>query len=179
MKVINVQGRKKTGKTTVVTAIISELCKRGYSVGSIKGIHIEGFTMDSGGDTVRHKAAGASTVTALCHDETNIMFTRRLSLCEILEHYDNDWVVIESHVDLNCPNIVTGCTAEYRGGEEDNDYDGRNVSLAEQVNDLTIACSGVAANEVTEYKGLPVINAQSDIERLVDLIEEKTPDYEK
>jgi Molybdopterin-guanine dinucleotide biosynthesis protein len=29
MKVINIQGRKKTGKTTTVTAIIEELCRRG------------------------------------------------------------------------------------------------------------------------------------------------------
>lgn len=179
MKVINIQGRKKTGKTTVVTAIISELCRRGYSVGSIKGIHIEGFTMDSGGDTVKHKAAGANPVAARCHDETNIMFTCSMGLRDILKHFDNDWVVIESHVDLNCPNIVTGCTTEYCGGEAGDDYDGRNVSLAEQVNEHTIACSGVVANDVTEYKGLPVINAQTEIERLVDLIEEKTLDYEK
>lgn len=177
MKVINVQGRKKTGKTTVVTAIIAELVRRGYSVGSVKGIHIEGFSMDAdNADTGKHKAAGASPVTALCHDETNIMFTRRLDLREILDHYDNDWVVIESHTDLNCPNIITACTAEF---EEDADADGRDVSLAEQINDYTIAGSGVVANDMTEFRGIPVINPQTDIERLVDLIEEKTPEYKK
>ena len=135
--------------------------------------------MDAGGDTVKHKTAGANPVTALCHDETNIMFTERLGLREILTHYDNDWVIIESHVDLNCPNIVTGCTAEYCGGGEGDDYDGRNVSLSEQVNEHTIACSGVVANEISDFREIPVINAQTEIERLVDLIEEKTPDYER
>ena len=165
MKVVNIQGRKKTGKTTTVTNIISELVRRGYSVGSVKGIHIDGFTMDSdSADTGKHKKAGADPVTARCHDETNIMFGRRMNLREILRHYDNDWVVIESHVDLNCPNVVTGLTGEYPG-------EGRDKSLAEQVNDLTVACSGVVANELDEFRGIPVVNSLTDIERLVDLIE--------
>ena len=165
MKVVNIQGRKKTGKTTTVTNIISELVRRGYSVGSVKGIHIDGFTMDSdSADTGKHKKAGADPVTARCHDETNIMFGRRMNLREILRHYDNDWVVIESHVDLNCPNVVTGLTGEYPG-------EGRDKSLAEQVNDLTVACSGVVANELDEFRGVPVVNSLTDIARLVDLIE--------
>lgn len=165
MKVVNIQGRKKTGKTTTVTNIISELVRRGYSVGSVKGIHIDGFTMDSdSADTGKHKKAGADPVTARCHDETNIMFGRRMNLREILRHYDNDWVVIESHVDLNCPNVVTGLTGEYPG-------EGRDKSLAEQVNDLTVACSGVVANELDEFRGIPVVNSLTDIDKLVDLIE--------
>ena len=170
MKVINVQGRKKTGKTTTVTNIIAELVRRGYSVGSIKGIHIEGFTMDAGGDTVRHKAAGADPVAARCHDETNIMYAGSMDLRELLKHFDNDWVVIESHVDLRCPNIVTGKTAGY-GGE------GNNESLEEQINDLTIGCSGVIANEIDFFQGLPVISAVTEVGRLVDLIEQETDEY--
>ena len=172
MKVINNQGRKNTGKTTVATAVISELVERGYSVGSIKGIHIEGFTMDTGGDTRKHKAAGANPVAARCHDETNIMFSGSMDLRDLLQHFDNDWVIIESHVDLRCPNIVTGRTAYYDGN-------GSDTSLAEQINDLTIACSGVVANERSEFQGIPVINAQEDIARLIDLIEEKTPEYRR
>lgn len=165
MKVVNIQGRKKTGKTTTVTNIISELVRRGYSVGSVKGIHIDGFTMDSdSADTGKHKKAGANPVTARCHDETNIMFGSKMNLREILQHYDNDWVVIESHVDLNCPNVVTGLTAEYSG-------EGRDKSLAEQVNELTVACSGVVSNSLDEFRGIPVVNSVTDIERLVDLIE--------
>lgn len=168
MKIVNVQGRKKTGKTTTVTNIIAELCRRGYSVGSVKGIHIDDFTMDSENeDTGKHKKAGADPVTARCHGETNIMYKGKMNLRQILKHYDNDWVVIESHVDLNCPNVITGRTAEHDG-------EGRDVSLAEQVNDLTIACSGIISNEIDEFRGIPVINATTDIERLVDLIEEKS-----
>lgn len=171
MRVINIQGRKKTGKTTTVTNIIAELCRRGYSVGSVKGIHIEGFTMDvEGEDTGKHKKAGADPVTARCHDETNIMFRSKMDLREILRHYDTDWVVIESHVDLRCPNIVTGRTAVYDG-------QGKDASLEEQVNDLTICCSGVVSTEISEFQGLPVINSMTEIGRLVDLIEQETYEY--
>lgn len=165
MKVINVQGRKKTGKTTTVTNIIAELCRRGYSVGSVKGIHIDGFTMDSENeDTGKHKKAGADPVTALCNDETNIMFQGRMKLAEVLKHYDCDWVVIEGHADLGCPNIVTGLSAEYDGT-------GMDRSLAEQVNKLTIACSGIVSNETDEFRGIPVVNSRTDIGKLVDIIE--------
>lgn len=165
MKVLNVQGRKKTGKTTTVTNIIAELTRRGYSVGSVKSIHIDGFSMDSeNADTGKHRKAGADPVTARCHGETNIMFGGKMNLREILKYYDNDWVVIESHVDLNCPNIITGKTAEYSGA-------GKDESLAEQINELTIACSGVISNDISEFRGLPVINPVAEIERLVDVIE--------
>jgi len=127
--------------------------------------------MDTGGDTRKHKAAGADPVAARCHDETSIMFSCSLDYKDILKHFDNDWVVIESHVDLNCPNIITGRTAYYDG-------DGKDVSLEEQINDLTICCSGVIANGIDTFEELPVINAETDIVRLVDLIEEKVEEYQ-
>lgn len=126
--------------------------------------------MDTGGDTRKHKAAGADPVAARCHDETSIMFSCSLDYKDILKHFDNDWVVIESHVDLHCPNIITGRTACYDG-------EGKDCSLEEQINDLTICCSGVVANEIDTFEGLPVINAMTDIVRLVDLIEEKVLEY--
>ena len=91
------------------------------------------------------------------------MFKGKMDLAGILKHYDTDWVVIESHVNLRCPNIITGTTAEPEGD--------RDASLASQVNDLTIACSGVVSNELSTFRGLPVINAMTDVVRLVDVIE--------
>lgn len=168
MKVINVQGRKKTGKTTTVTNIIAELCRRGYSVGSLKNIHIDGFTMDSEtADTGKHKTAGANPVIARCNGETNIMFKGQLDVEKLLKFYDTEWVVIEGHADIGCPNIALGATAEPDGSEKDR-------SLSSQIDENTIACSGVVSNEISEYGGLPVVNSQTDIEQLVDIIEEKS-----
>ena len=75
MKVIKVQGTTKTGKTTTVEAIIKELRRRGHTVGSVKEIHYEAFTMETEGtNTYKHKQAGAHPVTARGLSETDIMF---------------------------------------------------------------------------------------------------------
>jgi len=162
MKVIKVQGTSKTGKTTTVAAIIRELRRRGYTVGSVKEIHFERFTMETAGsNTDIHKKAGANPVTARGLAETDIMLDSRIDIDKLLDMYDRDYVVIEGKCEANCPSIATAKTAE---------------QLDEQITPLTIACAGVISNDITEYRGLPVINALDDAERLVDLIEAKTPE---
>lgn len=162
MKVIKVQGTTKTGKTTTVEAIIKELRRRGYTVGSVKEIHYEAFTMETEGtNTYKHKQAGAHPVTARGPSETDIMFDHRVDIDRILDIYSQDYVVIEGHAEANCPSIATGITTE---------------QVDRQIEDLTIGISGVISNELTEYRGFPVINATTDIDRLVDLIEAKTPE---
>ena len=162
MKVIMLKGVSGTGKTTTAEGIIRELRKRGYTVGSIKEIHFEAFTMETeGSNTDRHKKAGAHPVTARGLSETDIMFDHTLDIDRLLDYYDQDYVVIEGDSGANCPVIITGKTEE---------------QLAEQVNPLTIAVSGVISNERTSWSGLPVINGMTEIERLADLIEEKTPE---
>ncbi|MDD3350652.1 MAG: molybdopterin-guanine dinucleotide biosynthesis protein MobB, partial [Eubacteriales bacterium] len=78
MKVFSIFGISKTGKTASVEAVISELCKRGYSVGSVKDIHFEEFSADHPGtDTFRHKSAGAQMVTARGLHETDVFYPQR------------------------------------------------------------------------------------------------------
>ncbi|MGI6257107.1 MAG: molybdopterin-guanine dinucleotide biosynthesis protein B [Anaerovoracaceae bacterium] len=162
MKIINVQGTSKTGKTTTVSGIIKELGRRGYTVGSIKEIHFEGFTLETPGtNTDTHKKSGADQVTARGLTETDVMFNGRMDIERLLDMYDQDYVVIEGSTEANCPAIVTGITTQ---------------DLDKQISPVTIAVSGVISNELTEYKGLPVINGVTDIEALVSLIEEKTPE---
>lgn len=53
-------GRKNSGKTTLVEALISELTARGFSVSSIKHHSHDDFEIDiPGKDSYRHHAAGA------------------------------------------------------------------------------------------------------------------------
>ena len=163
MKIIVIKGYSKTGKTTVCTSVISELARRGYSMGSVKDIHFEGFTLDNENeDTGKHRKAGASTVTALGIYETDIMYGKRLDIKEILSHYDEDFVVCEGGVDLDCPNIVTGKDTK---------------QLDDRRDENTIGFSGLIAEELPEYDGLPVINALTDIGALVDLIEKNAMEY--
>lgn len=162
MKVIMIKGITKTGKTTTAEAVIRELRRRGYTVGSVKEIHFEDFTMETeGSNTHRHKLAGANPVTARGLSETDIMFDHTLDIDDVLDYYHQDYVVLEGDSGANCPVIITGKTVQ---------------QLDDQYNDRTIAVSGVISEELGSYRDVPVINGMTDVEKLVDLIEEKTPD---
>lgn len=162
MKLIMFKGISNTGKTTTVTKVIKGLCGRGFSVGSVKNIHFEGFTMETEGtDTDQHKKAGAHPVTARGLSETDIMLPGSADIEEILENYTNDWVVLEGNSGANCPNIVTGKSTE---------------ELDEQINELTIGIAGVISKEMKEYKGLPVFNGMDEPEKLLDFIVDRTPE---
>lgn len=162
MKVIMMKGFSKTGKTTTAEAVIGELLRRGHSVGSVKDIHAEAFTMETAGsDTDRHKEAGAQPVTARGRDETNLMYRGTLDIETVLDFYPQDYVILEGDSGANCPVILTGKT------EKD---------LEEKFDSRAIAVSGVVSQSLKEYKGLPVIDALTDVKKLVDLIEAKTPE---
>lgn len=161
MKVFSVFGITKSGKTTVLENVIGELRRRRYTVGSVKDIHFEQFAMDTEGtNTDRHKKAGSQLVTARGLKETDILFPRQLSIGEILAFYDHDFVALEGVDDYNVPKIITAHnTAE----------------VDERLDDSVFALSGVLAEQLDSYRGLPVINAVTGAGTLVDLIEEKVP----
>lgn len=163
MKVFSVLGITKSGKTTTIENIIKELKKRKYTVGSIKDIHFEKFAIDQEGtNTHRHKMAGSELVTARGYYETDVLFPKRLSVNEILRFYNQEYVVLEGVEDTNAPKIITAHTIE---------------EIDERLDDTVFAISGRISNELQNYKGIPVINSIKDIEKLVDLIEDKV--YEK
>jgi molybdopterin-guanine dinucleotide biosynthesis protein B len=163
MRVFSVFGITQSGKTTTIESIIRELRKRRYSVGSVKEIHFEKFAIDKEGtNTYRHRMAGSELVTARGYKETDILFQRMLSMDEILRFYHHDFVVLEGVTDCNVPKIVTAHnTAE----------------VDERLDDTVFAISGRIANDLKEYRGIPVINPMEDTERLVDLVEQKV--YER
>ncbi|MCL2630035.1 MAG: molybdopterin-guanine dinucleotide biosynthesis protein B [Firmicutes bacterium] len=154
MKIFSVTGLTGSGKTTVIEAIIRELKSRGFSVGTVKNIHAESFKMDTEGkNTWRHRNAGADTVVAHAHYETDILYNYRLPLHTLLKHFTEDFVILEGMGEASVENI-----AVCKEGE------------TPQIGDLTVAVSGRFANSgVKEFKGLPVFNL-SDIKALTDLI---------
>ena len=162
MKVTMLKGISRTGKTTTAEKIIAELCRRGYTVGSVKDIHFEKFAIDTEGtNTYRHRAAGAQLVTARGKYETDVLYTKQLDIDEILDHYTQDFVILEGDSGANCPVILTA----------------HEISeLDERMSDRVIAVSGVISEKIDSYRGLPVINALTDAKTLVDLIEAKTPE---
>ena len=160
MRAITVKGYKKTGKTTTCIRIIEELRRRGYTVGSVKNTHFPGFAIDPPDtDSFRHAKAGASTVTIVASEETDVLFHHRRGLSEIISLFEEDFLVSEGEDDQCFPNIITGKSVQ--------DLDARR-------DEHTIGFSGIISSEMEEYDGLPVIDATRDIGRLVDLIEVKS-----
>jgi molybdopterin-guanine dinucleotide biosynthesis protein B len=162
MKVISVIGITQSGKTTTIENIIKELKRRNYSVGTVKEIHFHAFHMDvEGTNTDRHKKAGAELVTARGEYETDILFQEKLSIDKILGFYTQDYVLLEGVRDSNIPKILTS-----------HDIQG----IEDRLDNSVFAISGRISTEISEYKGLPAINSMTDVEGLVDLIEEKAFD---
>lgn len=167
MKVFSVVGYSDSGKTKTVENIIKELKRRRYSVGTVKEIHCNDFSLDEEGtDTYRHIIAGSQRVTARGNDETGIIFKKKLSIDEILKNYDHDFVILEGVEDSNIPKIITAIDQEGIEGKLDQ---------------LAFVISGVISNEISEYEDLPIINSMDNIKELVDLIENKVyrklPDF--
>ncbi len=163
MKVFSVFGISKTGKTASVEAVISELTSRGYSVGSVKDIHFEEFSVDRvGSDTNRHKCAGAELVTARGLSETDVFYPGRLPIVQVLSFYDQDYVVLEGTNEFCGPGIISAKNTE---------------EIDQRMRSTVFAITGRISAEISEYKGTPVINAMTDVKRLVDLIERSVPDW--
>ena len=162
MKVFSVFGISGSGKTTTIENIIREMKKRRYSLGSVKEIHFEQFAIDlPGSNTDRHRKAGSELVTARGFNETDVLYPEKLSIEKILRHYEQEYVVLEGVRDGNFPKILTARTVE---------------EIEERLDDSVFLISGRIADELTEYKGIPVLNSLTQIEELVDWIIEKVYD---
>ncbi|MDY6914735.1 MAG: molybdopterin-guanine dinucleotide biosynthesis protein B [Candidatus Cloacimonadota bacterium] len=159
MRVFSVTGYHHTGKTTVVTAILKELKKRNYSVASIKDIHYDKFTMEKeNSNSWKHWKASGSVVFARGKKETYQIWHEHLSLNEMLRYLQADFVVIEGMKTAAVPHIICA-----------NNQD----ELTELVDETTFAISGKYANGNQNFISQPVIDANNEIEKLVDLIERK------
>lgn len=168
MRVFSVVGYTKSGKTTTIEKVITELRKRNYTVGSVKDIHFEQFQIDTDGtNTDRHKKAGSQLVTARGLYETDILFQEKLDIYKIASFYDVDYLVLEGVREANVPMILTADCLE----DLDERYDGRAFMV-----------SGKIADEIDEYKGLPAISALEDVQAITDRIEAMTfellPDFD-
>ena len=168
MRIIMIKGYSKTGKTSTVTALVSELKRRGYTVGTVKDIHFEGYEADTPNtDTYKHRQAGARRVTARGTKDSAIYIDRQMKIEEILKYYKEDFVILEGDSGLKCPNIVSGRTTD--------DLDNR-------MDENTIGFTGIIAGNINEdgnssvlkeYKGMPVINGITEVEKMADLVEKK------
>jgi len=114
MKILGVVGTKNTGKTTLVTLIVSELVKRGHQVGTIKHTHHD-LDME-GKDTWKHRKAGAELVVGSSWESTTFIIPERMDLEKILKNIkylkELDYVIIEGFKSANYPKISTTKTKD-------------------------------------------------------------------
>ncbi|WP_227664277.1 molybdopterin-guanine dinucleotide biosynthesis protein B [Marinobacter litoralis] len=100
VNVIGIVGWKDSGKTTLASALISELTSRGLTVSSIKHAHHKVDIDQPGTDSYRHRSAGAQEVILAGGQRFAIMHELRgekePTLDELLARLGPcDWVVVE------------------------------------------------------------------------------------
>ncbi|MBN1323215.1 MAG: molybdopterin-guanine dinucleotide biosynthesis protein B [Methanotrichaceae archaeon] len=105
MKVISVVGFKKTGKTTLIEALVRSL-KRYGSVGTIK--HMPGHDLEEG-DTGRHLDAGSDLAIGINEGWMRMTGPGNLdSALDEMERRGMDFVVVEGFKGSNLPKIALG-----------------------------------------------------------------------
>ncbi len=165
MRVFAVSGVHHSGKTTTIEHLIRELVRRGYSVGTVKSVHREGFSIDRAGtNTDRHRTAGAIAVAAVSDAQTAIMWSGRLDYDEVLRLYDTDWVIIEGAHREPYPRIVSA------GTEQD---------IEQRFDGSTFLICGAVAEELDSWRGVPVMDATVRAKEVVDLLERNVPESDR
>lgn len=168
MKVFQIVGVRKSGKTTTVERLIGKLKQKGYSVGTVKCINCPVFSLDgnTGSNTARHAAAGADVVAAFGRKETDFIFPggqdmdRTLS---IMYFCNPDFCIVEGGYEYNLPRIVC-----LRSESE----------LSDRLTEKTFAVSGVLADTVLSVGELPALSALTDdgLDKLVSMAEKNVPE---
>ena len=165
MRVFAVSGVHHSGKTTTIEHLIRELVRRGYSVGTVKSVHRERFSIDRAGtNTDRHRTAGATAVAARSDAQTAIMWSGRLDYEEILRLYDTDWVIIEGAHREAYPRIVAAGTEHH---------------IEQRFDGSTFLICGSVAQRLDSWRGVPVMDATTRAKEVVDLLERSVPEYDR
>jgi molybdopterin-guanine dinucleotide biosynthesis adapter protein len=110
MKIIGITGWKNSGKTTLVTRLVAELCARGLRVSTVKHAHHSCDVDQPGRDSYQHREAGAHEVLLASGKRWALMHELREQpepeLSELLPHLAPvDLVVVEGFKLADHPKI--------------------------------------------------------------------------
>lgn len=95
-QIISIVGESKSGKTTLIEKLISELKSRGYRVATIKH-SVHGLNLDTPGkDSWRHIQAGSAATAIVSPDRIVLIktITAEPDLNEIARLFDEDYDII-------------------------------------------------------------------------------------
>ena len=178
LHLITVVGLKRTGKTTVVEALVSELRSRGHRVGTVKTMRHHRISLDdAAADTRRHAEAGASVVVAITSDGTARFETGAppSSLEEASRLFPPHIRILisEGAIDPSAPGLVVLCLDDISALEET--LRSRGIRK-----DLVTAISGKGA-AIAGPSSLPSFDATDPAQRkaLADLLLGKIAQTEK
>lgn len=119
--VFGITGWKNSGKTTLVTRLVSELSGRGLTVSTVKHAH-HAFDIDQPGtDSHRHREAGASEVMIVSDQRWALMHELREEdeppMIRALEKISGcDLILVEGYKRENHPKIEARRTASTKSG---------------------------------------------------------------
>jgi len=160
MKAVAVVGFKGTGKTTVAELLVRGLKARGFRVAALKHAH-SGITL-YGDDSSRLFRAGADVSVALAESETVECRRGKLSLWQYISSLRGyDFLVVE------------GFKSAFPGSKI---VVASSIDEARQLTSpLVIAYTGRVAKQAAQADlPAPVIDAETEPERLVDLTVERS-----
>jgi molybdopterin-guanine dinucleotide biosynthesis protein B len=109
---LGIAGLSNTGKTELVTSLVSRLGEEGMTVVTIKHVHEDSTLLPEGKDTTRHLEAGAASSTAVSND--NMVTYRRGdgslddALLMIQSSSRNDVILVEGFKGSDIPKVVLG-----------------------------------------------------------------------
>lgn len=159
MKAFSVVGLHHSGKTTAVEKLITYIKSKGMNISSVKDIHQEDFTMEKpGSNSHRHLMASNTQVFARSRNETYLIWNRQLKFKEMLNHVNTEWLIIEGMKEEILPKIIAAKNEE---------------ELELLFDDNVFAVTGPVSEIISEYKGIPAINAIKNITDLGELVLEK------
>lgn len=166
VRVVAIVGSKNSGKTTVIQHLTRELRRRGYSVGSARNLLSTDWIGSPDKETWKYGEAGAEIAAGVAVNETALFIKRKLSLGELISFFTGlDYLLLEGFENEGAMVKIIAA---------------RSASEAQAFHDdLTIAISGVIADLKEEVEraltlGVPIINCRMEIEKLADIVEQKS-----
>jgi molybdopterin-guanine dinucleotide biosynthesis protein MobB len=107
--VVTIIGKSKSGKTTLMEKLITELKERGYRVGTLKHHSHSAFEIDQPGkDSWRHARAGSEHVIIAAPDKiaSYRLLKRELDFDQIIREFsDLNLILVEGYKSAHQPSI--------------------------------------------------------------------------
>lgn len=160
--VIGIAGWKKSGKTTLVTGLITEFTARGLKVATVKHAHHNFQIDDAETDSAGHRRSGAREVAIVSRNRWAIV--RELKgapepgLAEVISWLDPcDLVIVEGYKRAPIPKIEVRRSAS---------------ASQEKLADRDPTVIAIAADHSAEGNGLPVF-ALDDVAGIADFVAAK------